>query len=464
MMPTIPFRGTAVEYALGDPVFDVRQTVSRMGLLTELFRRYLTLLDDAACPEETPPSATLREFVHLERSVLASAEARELWRRHLDGSPLVRLPRRRGAAAERRAESVDIMLPADLSDGLKRVARSLSLPLKSVLLGVHFRVLGLVSGLTDVVSGVVSNGRPERTDGEQAIGLFLNTLPLRMALPGGSWAELAHAAFELERETLPVRRFPLAELQRMEGGRTLFEITFNFMHFHVYDSLTQLTGLDVVSREGYEETNFSLITHFQLAGTAAQLALGLAYQAADYDRKEMEEVARRYVAALEAVAADPSAPYDTWSLLTEAERAQLLTWNRTARAMRLPPLLHEIFAAQVERTPDAPAAEAPLAPGTPPGSDEAARLTYRELDRRARRLAAHLRAAGVEPDCPVGMCLERSLAVPVAVLGILQAGGAYLPLDPAYPAERLAAMAEDTGLRWLVCDESSLGRLPAGVR
>jgi amino acid adenylation domain-containing protein len=426
---------------------------SAASLLTELFRRYVSLLDDAACPEEAPPGATLRELVHLERSVLASAEAREFWRRHLEDSPLVRLPRTRRETAGRRADPLWAPLPLDLSDGLKQVARSLALPLKSVLMAVHFRVLGLLSGLTDVVSGVISNGRPERPDGEQAIGLFLNTLPLRMTLPGGSWSDLAHAAFELERASLPFRRFPLAELQQMEGGRTLFEIAFNFLHFHVYDSLNELTGLDVVSREGYEETNFSLITHFQLSGASQLIHLNLSYQMAEHDREEMEVVARRYMVALEAMAMAPQAAYETQTLFTEAERAQLLAWNETARPMRLPLLVHEIFEAQAERTPEASAVEM-----------NGARLTYRELDRRAGRLARSLRAAGVGPDDPVGMCLERSLAVPVAVLGILKAGGAYLPLDPAYPAERLAAMADDARLRWLVCDESTLGRLTSGLR
>jgi amino acid adenylation domain-containing protein len=425
---------------------------SSASLLTELFRRYLALLDlgDGAAVEP-PPSATLREFVHLERSALGSAEAREFWRRHLEDSPLVRLPRSRPKTSGGRAEYFEVPLPPGLSDGLKQVARSLSLPLKSVLMGVHFRVFGLLCGLTDVVSGVVSNGRPERSDGEQAIGLFLNTLPLRMTLPGGSWSDLAHGAFQIERASLPFRRFPLAEMQRMEG-RTLFEVAFNFLHFHVYDRLAGLTGMEVVSREGYEETNFSLITYFQLSGASLDVHCGFAYQAAEHDRAEIEAVGRRYVAALEALATAPQAPYDAWALFTEAERAQLAAWNDTARPPRLPLLVHQIFEVQATRTPEAVAAEM---------GDE--RLSYRELDLRAARLARHLRSAGVGPDDPVGMCLERSLAVPVAILGILKAGGAYLPLDPAYPAERLAAMADDARLRWLVCDEATLGRLPAGL-
>ncbi|HVR97985.1 MAG TPA: AMP-binding protein, partial [Thermoanaerobaculia bacterium] len=428
---------------------------SSASLLTELFHRYLSLLDDADCAEEEPPSVTLSEFVHLERAALASAEAREFWCRHLAGSTLVRLPRRQqeSGAVDHRAEHVEIFLPLDLSDGLKRVALSLSLPIKSVLMAVHFRVLGLLSGLTDVMSGVVSNGRPERTDGERALGLFLNTLPLRMALPGGAWSDLAHAAFELERGSHPFRRFPLSELQRLEGGRTLFEVAFNFLHFHVYDSLAQLPGAKVLSIDGYEETNFALITNFQLTGSSSRILLRLSYQLSEHSREEMEEVARRYLAALEGMAASPQAPYDTWPLLTQAERDQLLAWNRTSRPAQLPLCVHETFEAQVERTPEAPAAEM-----------DAEQLTYRELDRRAARLARRLRAAGVGPDDPVGMCLERSLAVPVAVLGILKAGGAYLPLDPAYPAERLAAMAGDARLRWLVCDDTTLDCLPAALR
>ena len=150
------------------------------------------------------------------------------------------------------------------------------MPLKSVLLAAHLRILGLLGGEAEAVTGLVCNVRPERAGGERVLGLFLNTLPLRLRLPGGTWDELSRQAFEAEREMLPYRRYPLAELQRERAGQTLFETGFNFANFHVVDGVLGLPGVEYLGGRFLAATHFKLGASFAVDPGTAALALRLA--------------------------------------------------------------------------------------------------------------------------------------------------------------------------------------------
>jgi len=422
---------------------------SAATLLTELFRRYRTLLDGEAPPAEPPLSSTFREFVDLERRALAASEARGFWDRLLAGAEPTVLPRRTGAQPGTGALLADASPPAEVADRLRALARSAAVPFKSVLLAAHFRVLAFLAGRPDVISGAVSHGRPERSDAEQVLGLFLNTLPLRLRL-SGTWADLAQEAFELERRSLPFRRFPLAELQRERGGAPLFEAVFNFLHYHVYRGAAGVSGIDVLEGFGYEETNFPLSAHFQVEPSTSRLALTLSYRASDLGLADAEAIGRYYQAALAAMAADPADSWDAVSLLPEAERRQILEeWNDTGYPAPFDRPVHELVAERARLRPEALAVAA--------GNH---RLTYGELAARAGRLAHHLRALGAGPEARVGIFLEPSLETTAAVLGVLTAGAAYVPFDPAHPAERIAFMAHDAGISALLVQRRLRDRLP----
>ncbi len=410
---------------------------SAATLLTELFRRYTALLDGSPLPDD-PPGATFAEFVALERRALASPAARELWNRSLADAPFLRLPRRAasGPAASAHARDLSQPVPPEVAEGLHRLAREAAVPFKSVLLAAHVRVCSLLAGQPDVVAGVVVNGRPEREGGDEVAGLFLNVLPLRLEAAGGSWADLSRAAFEREREAMPFRRFPLAEIQRLHGGRPLFESAFNFLHYHVYQSLGGISGLEVLGRTGYEETNFPLTTHFQLEPATGRLILGHNFREDEIDAADVERIRRYTLRALEAMAADPACRHEDICLLGEEELAQLLgEWSQGDPGEPPAARAEEIFAQQAAWTPDAVALV---------GGDE--QITYGELDRRSNALAARLVERGVGPDAAVGLLLPRSVDLIVGMLAVLKAGGAYVPLDPTYPRERLDWMARDAGL------------------
>ncbi|HVT17364.1 MAG TPA: amino acid adenylation domain-containing protein [Thermoanaerobaculia bacterium] len=401
------------------------------SLLAELFRHYSALLaGETFAPE--PQLLSYGDFVACERLAAQSRECRDYWVGALAGSAVTQLPSWPAPAmrvARMGRQAVDV--PAWVLAGLARAARDAGLPQKTLLLALHARVLGAVCGSAEVVTGLVANGRLERRGGERVLGLFLNTLPLRLGAGGGTWIALGRRAFQAERDAVPYRRYPLAELQRALGGRQLFETVFNFVNFHVYQGLAGVAGLEALDGLFYEQTNFTLAANFIQDPLAGGLRLHLDYDAARCDDAQGQTIAGLYLAALEAFAAAPDSADDALPLLSAAQRQQLLVeWNAgwpADRAGRRS--LHGLVADQAARRPAAVAACC--------GGES---LTYGELNRRANQLAHLLCDRGVGPQTVAGVCMERSLDLVVGVLGILKAGAAYLPLDAAYPAERLAFM------------------------
>ncbi|HSF40221.1 MAG TPA: amino acid adenylation domain-containing protein [Thermoanaerobaculia bacterium] len=421
-------------------------------MLSELFRLYLAQLRGTS-HEEPPLASSFRELVSLERSLLASPAAAEFWDRYLDGAEPTTLPR--GGASRSEASGIAViptLLSPDLSEGLRRLARAATVPLKSVLLSAHLRALSLLSGRTDISTGLVSHSRPERQDSERVLGMFLNTIPLRLHLAGGTWIELVQATFDAERAVLPFCAFPLPELQRRQGGRPLFETVLNFLHFHAYQSVMDIPGLTAQSSTDYEEINYPLMVTFALSLVpgSPRITLQLNYHPAELGAEEAQGISRRYQAILEAMVADPASRYDT-PLLSAAEQHQILVeWN-DHEAAGPGPCIHRMFEAQAMRRADAVAIT---------GREES--LTYGELYRRASVVAHRLRALGVGPEVRVALCLERTPDLVSATLGVLAAGGAYLPLDPSYPRERLSFVLEDSNAALLLTERHLAGVLPEG--
>jgi amino acid adenylation domain-containing protein len=418
---------------------------SAATLRTELMRVYISSLRGEELPEPLPETG-FRDFIALERQALESAATQEMWLRQLEGATATLLPRWPGPRPESpRGHDLFVPVSPETLDGLKRGAREAGVPLKSMLCASHLKVAQLVSGETDVIIGSVVNGRPEQEGADESLGLFLNTLPFRMRLGDESWAGLAQAAFALERDMLPHRRFPLAEIQAARGGRPLFDMVFGVIQFHVYKETRAMGEIQALSSFGYEETNFPLGVNFGLDADGSHLAVRLNFSDAEILPEQVRAIGSYFERALAAIAGDVHAPHAQAVLLSEVERRQVCEdWSRGAPAA---PRLHtaRLFEDRVRQSPSALAVVA-----------GGARLTYGELDRRASQVARSLRAQGVGPESRVAVCLDRSPALLVALLGVWKAGGAYVPLDPAYPLERLKLMLEDSGAAVLVTAEGPL--------
>jgi amino acid adenylation domain-containing protein len=411
------------------------------SMLTELFQLYWFRLGRGPAPAP-PPTTRFRDFVALEIQSLANEESRRYWEGVLSGADRCALPRlpdpRRPPGVIRR---VPMPLPPNQGERSEAVARRAGVPLKALFLAVHLRVLALLTGRRDLVTGIVADGRPETPDSERVLGLFVNTLPLRAGIAPGSWLDLVQQAFAAEQALVRHRRFPLAELQRTHGGERLYEAVFNYVHFHVYQALEGIPGAQSLGSRTFQVTDFVLITNFSRDTSSPEIRLSLEYSSTHLDPLQIEAFGGYYTRALSALLDDSEAPWESAPLLSAAERGQLLTeWNDTRVELPAGSFLDR-FAAQAVRTPDAVAATCAAGPG----DARLTRLTYSQLDRRSDALAAALRAAGARPETVVALLAERSLDYLSALLALFKSGAAYMPLDPHHPPQRLAQVLERSG-------------------
>ncbi len=416
-------------------------------VLAETFSYYFARMKGAPVPELQPIAIPYREFVRMEREALASEEHKLFWRRTLEDSTTLTLPRwessREGST---RANVVDgpievkfreVSIPPELSENLKTLARSLAVPIKSVVLAAHMKVLSILSGSTDILTGVVSNGRSEEMGGERTVGLFLNTLPFRQQVTGGTWEDLIRGTFDSELQLLPYRRYPMAVLQQ---GRTaqLYETAFNFIHFHVVESVIRSGDVEVLATKASEGTNWTMQAHFSLGmDDIRQLELRLEYNSSELCDEQMEDIEGYYLSVLRAMALNPLAKHQYQSFLSPTEK--LKQTAASSGVMGVYPLersFDELFRKQVESTPDAIAVV----------SDSGA-LSYRELNERANQVAHWLRTAGVRAESVVGLLAERSEGLLIGMLAAFKVGAAYLPLDPRQPGWRQQQVIDQSGMR-----------------
>jgi len=423
------------------------------SLLAECFQHYARNLGR---PVALPPPMELsfRDFVALERQVLASDQERAFWADYLADAPFAHLPRLASGDAPpgHKIARAQVPISAAASDGLKRLAGLAGAPLRAVLLAAHMRALAFITNQADAVTGLVANGRLEQGDGDRTLGLFLNTVPFRLQARPGTWLELVRQTSQSEQAISPHRRYPLSEIQKLTGGEPLFEVDFNFVHFHVFDQALAAAGGDftILDAETFEETNFTLAVNFSVLTGTGRIAGALDYDATALSASQIQAYAAYYGRILDAMAAEPEARHERLDLLSVDERRrQLVDFQGDTPAVAEPAALHQLVEAQVGRSPDAIAL-----------AMDGVALSYAGLNRRANRLAHALRRLGVGPDTLVGVGLDSSPERVVALLAILKAGGAYLPLDPGYPAQRLAWMVEDSRLAHLI---TAPGVLPEGL-
>jgi amino acid adenylation domain-containing protein len=421
---------------------------STTSTLAEIFTRYFVILDGEKAQDEPLIQTTFRDYVHLERLALESPECREFWNRKLGGAPPPKLsfgPVRKLKPEEIRVRKLERILSEEVSRGLRRLAQAAETPIKSVLLAAHLKMLSVLTGRKNVMTGVLTNGRPEEVGGEQLRGLFLNTLPFPMNLPNGSWENLARECFARELEMIPFRRYPMAASQRSHGKGNLVEALFTYLHFHSVEQILQSGKVRVLGGKNVSGTNFPLHTVVHLDPLSdSTLILMLEFDRAWVSDEQGELIFEYLNRILRSMAADPTARHEAICCLSPAERSQVVrACNETQFDSPAEHRIHRLFEAQVQRTPDVIAIV----------SDQA-QITYSELNRRADRLASRLRSLGVRPESIVGVCLERSEELVIAMLGILKAGGAYAPLDPVYPPERLAFILSDAQAKVVVTQES----------
>ncbi|MCK9815709.1 amino acid adenylation domain-containing protein [Pseudomonas sp. MAFF 302046] len=414
-----------------------------MGVLTrELMALYAAFSQGQADP--LPPLAVqYSDFALWQRRWLSGERLQQqsaYWQQALAGAPaLLSVPsdRPRPAQQDYTGGSVELRLDADLSLELKALSRRHGTTLYMTLLAAWGALLSRLAGQTDVVIGSPVANRM-RAEVEGLIGLFVNTLALRIEVSAGLdvaglLAQVKARVLEAQdHQDLPFEQVvEITRPQRSLAHSPLFQSMLS------WDAQPGTAlALDELQLEvlGGGETFAKFDLALNLGEVQGQIAGSLVYASALFDAATVQRYAGYFERLLRAMVADDQGLLEQVPLLDGQEREQLLVqFNATHEAFDLEQSIHGLFEAQVQRSPDAVALVS-----------EGEALTYRQLNARANQLARHLGEQGVGPDARVAICVERSLEMVIGLLAILKAGGGYVPIDPSYPAERIAYMLDDS--------------------
>jgi len=433
--------------------------------------------------------------------------AEDFWRRELRGftSP-TKLPFDRGSELRReeRIQEQAIRIDREMTSKLDALARNAQVTMSILVQGVWALTLSRYSGQEDVAFGMTVSGRsaplPEI---ESMIGLFINTLPVRAQISG---AETVHSLLKRlqawQAKALEYEYSPLMEVQgwsEAPRGTPLFDSTITFQNYPVDADIPKQTGSTLQISEIGTFTKSHYPLHV-LAAPGAELLLRLTYDASRFGAADILRILQHLQLLLATMATNPEERLGELEMLTAAERQQILVeWNTTAGNYDQPYCAPKIFEKRVERgqaqsgdleiigrgeverplvgwdkTEKRPSdgkliheligVQARVRPESIAVIYQEWQLSYRELESRANQLANHLRSFGVEPDCVVGLYLDRSIEMMIGLLGILKAGGAYLPLQIGQPIDRLGGMLEGAGAKVIVTKRDVVESLPVGQR
>ncbi len=402
-----------------------------------------------------PAARPYRDYITwLQQQPMDHAEA--FWRKTLAGfrapTPLVVDQIFEGPPdPQKNYDEIKRYLSEPLTADLQALARKHQITLNTLLQGAWAILLSRYSGQSDVVFGITVSGRPGELPGvESMIGLFINTLPLRVVVP--AQAPLIPWLKQLQSQQIDMRQYefsPLVEIQRwseLPAGMPLFESILVFENYPVDSALLEgNSDIQIANVRGIEQTNYPITL---VGAPGKRMYLLICYDTHRLSRFAVERMLDHITTLLESMAAHPDQLLRDLNLLSQTEQQQLLIdWNQTDAPFPQDRCLHELFEEQVAQSPNAIAA-----------IFDNEQVSYDQLNRRANQLAHYLQQRGVCPEMRVGISMERSIDMIVAVLAILKAGGAYVPIDPTYPKDRIAFMLRDSQLAILLTQEALLER------
>ncbi|MCB0567449.1 MAG: amino acid adenylation domain-containing protein, partial [Phaeodactylibacter sp.] len=406
---------------------------------TELLQVYHRLQSNPAYQPEKL-NLTYKDFVVRELIIKKDESIRDFWRKELEGYERMDLFTEKNTDDE-----FEIDLGKAYLEQLEALASQYQVSVKMLALSAYLVLLDNLNPQSEPVIGTISTNRLPEAGGDQLLGCFLNSVPLRIPLDQQS--SLADFIRQVDKKMVSLRgkdQLTALEIARLLGensveGNPIFDVIFNYIDFHIYEGLDDI-GLSVekMMQPGlsgiptfFERTNtwFDLMVNTTGHNLALKVQLSRKLKA----RYSAKETLYKYLRILDAIIEAPDGKVVDISFLGDREHHQLLhTFNDTAAAYPEDQTVVDLFEEQAAKTPDKPAIVF-----------DNTTLSYQELEQRSRQLALYLQTQGVKADTLVGISMEHSVEMIVAILGILRAGGAYVPLDPGYPKERLVHMIQE---------------------
>ncbi|MBD2093757.1 amino acid adenylation domain-containing protein [Trichocoleus sp. FACHB-591] len=379
------------------------------------------------------------------------------WTQQLGGHlPILELPtdRPRPAIQTFRGATHSFVIGDRQLAALKIVAQREGVTLFMILLAAFKTLLYRYTGQEDILVGSPIANR-DRVEIEGLIGFFVNTLVLRTSLTGNpNFQTLLKRIQQVTLDAYDHQGLPFEQLvealhpERSLSQNPLFQVMFVFQNA----SVSTLTSDLMLSFDPIESPTSKFDLSFAVEEEADTLKVEIEYSTDLFDAATIARMAGHFQTLIDGIITNPNQLLSELPLLSLAEQQQLQAWNQTQVDYPLERCLYQWVETQVERTPDAVAV-----------SFEGQHLTYEELNQRANQLAHYLQTLGVQPDVLVGICVDRSLEMVIGLLGILKAGGVYVPFDPSYPSERLAFMLEDAQVPILLTQAHLLDRLPSNL-
>ncbi|UHA74537.1 non-ribosomal peptide synthetase [Paenibacillus sp. 481] len=438
-----------------------------MSLVTqEVFSGYFALVE-----QQQPKFAPVTPYSHyiewLDRQ--ADEDAARYWSDYLAGydqqTTLSQTAVQHTGQAEQAfvLEELTCTFDPSLTEQMQQTAKQYQVTINTLMQTAWGVMLQKYCGNNDVVFGSVVSGRPSEISGvETMIGLFINTIPVRVR--NETDESFATVMQRVQEEALASNRYdyyPLYEIQTLtEQKQQLIDHIIVFENYPVGEQIEQLGGggaasFTISNVEAAEQTNYAL-TLIVVPGESISVSFG--YDARVYDQASIARIQKQFVHVMEQIVRNPLVPFNELELITSAEKEQLLdVFNGTAASYSRDKTMHQLFEEQVARTPDRIAVVGERA-------GEPVQWTYRELNERANEVARVLQVRGVERGSYVGVMAERSPEMVAGIWGILKAGGCFVPIDPQYPFDRIQYMMSNSGIRLLVTETKQLDRLRTEFR
>lgn len=408
-------------------------------------------------PSLPDPPVQYADFAAWQRDRLRGDHLNALisyWKERLENAPVLQLPADypRPIALSFRGAHRLFEIPESLAASLVSLSRDEGITLYMLLLAAFAVLLHRYSDQTDIVVGSPVAGR-NRSEIEGLIGFFINTLVLRIDCSGDpGFRSLLNTVREVTISALDNQDVPFEKLveelqpERDTSHNPFFQVMLVFQNVPVVDFTLRGLAVELFPLE-LETTPFDLTLTMIRAENGMKGMFG--YSTDLFEAETIDRMVEHFTTLLEGIVENPDRRISSLPLLTDAERDRMLgEWNDPLARHRNETTAHELFRMRAESAPDRTAIQY-----------EDDHLTYGELERRANRLARHIRSYGMGPESPVGVCMERSPEMILAFLAVLKAGCVYMPLDPSYPPERISLMIEDAAIPIVL----TLGRMPGGV-